>query len=85
MSLAAAPGAHPAFTPAGLRRFLAVFSGDATLAIGEWTRRSILVFIIPLALMMVDLFVWSWSPGWLDARINRAMMLIEPGGFCWLN
>ena len=62
-----------------------VFLAGTSLAIGEWTRRPILVFIIPLALLMVDLFVWSWSPGWLDPRINRAMMLIEPGGFRWLN
>jgi len=62
-----------------------VFLAGTSLAIGEWTRRSILVFIIPLALMMADLFIWSWSPGWLDPRINRIMMLVEPGGFRWLN
>jgi ABC-2 type transport system permease protein len=63
-----------------------VFLAGTSLAIGEWTRRSILVFIIPLTLMMVDLFfLWTWSPGWLDPRVNRAMMLLEPGGFRWLN
>ncbi len=63
-----------------------VFLAGTSLAIGEWTRRAILVFLIPLALVMVDLFLlWSWSPGWLDPRINRAMMLIEPGGNRWLN
>ena len=63
-----------------------VFLAGTSLAIGEWTRRPILVFVIPLALLMVDVFfLWSWSPGWLDPRINRAMMLIEPGGVRWLN
>ena len=25
-----------------------------------------------------------WSPSWLDPRINRALMLIDPSGFRWL-
>src|SRR5271165_618401 len=59
-----------------------VFLAGTSFAIGLWTRRAILVFVIPLALLMIDLFfTWSWSPGWLDPRINRALMLIEPGGF----
>ncbi len=63
-----------------------VFLAGTSLAIGEWTRRTILVFVIPLALMLVDLFLlWSWSPGWLDPRINQALMLFEPGGWRWLN
>ena len=42
--------------------------------------------MLPLALLMVDLFfLWTWSPGWLDPRLNRAMMLLDPGGFRWLN
>ena len=58
-----------------------VFLAGVSMAIGEWTRRSILVFVIPLGLMLVDLFfLWSWSPGWLDPRINRVLMLLEPGG-----
>ena len=60
--------------------------GGNSLAIGEWTRRPILVFLLPLALVMVDLFfLWSWSPSWLDPRINRVLMLVDPGGFRWLN
>ncbi len=63
-----------------------VFIAGISLAIGEWTRRPILVFVIPLAIVMVDAFLlWSWSPGWLAPGINRAMMLIEPGGNRWLN
>ncbi len=62
-----------------------VFLAGSSLAIGEWTRRPILVFVIPLGLLTIDaFFLWTWSPGWLDPRLNRAMMLVEPGGGRWL-
>jgi len=57
-----------------------------SFGLGERTRRPILVFFLPVALMVVcGFFLWDWSPGWLDPRINRALMLIEPSGFRWLN
>jgi ABC-type transport system involved in multi-copper enzyme maturation permease subunit len=63
-----------------------VFLAGASLAVGERTRRTMLVFMLPLALVMVDLFfLWFWSPGWLDPRLNRALMWLDPGGFRWLN
>ena len=31
------------------------------------------------------LFLWEWSPSWLDPRINRVLMLLDPAGFRWLN
>ena len=62
-----------------------VFLAGISLAIGEWTRRPILVFVIPLGLVVTDVFfLGTWSPGWLDPRINRVLMLIEPGGARWL-
>jgi hypothetical protein len=34
---------------------------------------------------MIDLFlVWNWAPGWLDPRLNRALMLLDLGGLRWL-
>jgi ABC-type transport system involved in multi-copper enzyme maturation permease subunit len=64
---------------------IVLLSGTA-LAIGEWGRRAILVFVIPLGLLMLDaFFLWSWSPGWLDPRLNRALMLLDPGGMRWLS
>ncbi len=63
-----------------------VFLAGISLAIGEWARRPILVFVIPLGLVVTDIFfLGTWSPGWLDPRINRALMLIEPGGARWLS
>jgi ABC-type transport system involved in multi-copper enzyme maturation permease subunit len=63
-----------------------VFMAGASFLVGERTRRTILVFMLPLALVMIDLFfLWFWSPGWLDARLNRALMWLDPGGFRWLN
>ncbi|HEX6861601.1 MAG TPA: ABC transporter permease subunit, partial [Thermoanaerobaculia bacterium] len=44
------------------------------------------VFLFPVAvLLFCGFFLWDWSPTWLDPRINRALMLIDPGGFRWLN
>jgi len=55
-------------------------------AVGERSRRPILVFVLPLALVVFSLFFfWNWSPSWLDPRLNRLLMLIDPGGFRWLD
>ena len=54
--------------------------------VGEWTRRPVLVFLLPVAIVIVErFFLWEWSPGWLDPRIDRALMLLDPAGFRWLN
>ena len=58
----------------------------AAFALGAWTRKPILVFILPIVLVLAGyFFLWTWSPSWLDLRINRLMMLIDPGGVRWLN
>ncbi len=63
-----------------------VFIGGFSFAIGSLTRRPILVFFLPTALLLgCVFFLWDWSPGWLDPRVNTALMLIEPAGFRWLN
>jgi len=63
---------------------LVVISGTA-FALGAWTRRAILVFVLPIVLVLAGFFfLWSWSPSWLDLRINRLLMLIDPGGVRWL-
>jgi ABC-type transport system involved in multi-copper enzyme maturation permease subunit len=55
-------------------------------ATGERTRRPILVYFLPVALLLICVFfLWDWSPSWLNPRIDRALMLIDPGGFRWLN
>ncbi len=65
---------------------LIVFMAGVSFAIGERTRRPILVNMFPLALLLVSIFVlWLWTPSWLDERGNRFLMCVDPTGFRWLN
>ena len=63
-----------------------VFFSGAAFAVGERTRRPILVFFLPVAVLLGCLFfLWDWAPTWLDPRVDRFLMLIDPSGFRWLN
>ena len=63
-----------------------VFLAGVSFAMGEWTRRAVLVFLLPVAIVILDgFFLWEWSPSWLDPRIDYALMLIDSAGFRWLN
>ena len=63
-----------------------VFFTGAAFAFGEWTRRPILVFVVPVAaVLFYGFFLWDWSPSWLDPSINRALELVDPAGVRWLN
>jgi hypothetical protein len=63
-----------------------IFLTGASLAIGEMTRRPILVFFAPVALLLASIFfLWEWSPSWLDPRWNRVLMWLEPSGYRWIN
>jgi hypothetical protein len=63
-----------------------IFLGGVTFAVGEWTRRPIVVFVLPVVLILAcGFFLWEWAPGWLDPRTDRALMLLDPAGFRWLN
>ena len=56
------------------------------LFLGAWTRRAIVVYAFPVAVVVAVLgFLITWSPSWLDPAINRALMLVDPSGFRWLN
>ena len=61
--------------------------GCGTLfAIGERTRKPILMFSTPVAFIIIwAFFLIEWSPSWLDPRINRLLMWIDPSGFRWFN
>jgi ABC-2 type transport system permease protein len=64
---------------------LIVFVAGVTFMIGELTRRPILVFFFPVALIMIMLFfLWEWSPSWLDPRINSALAWLDPSGYRWM-
>ncbi len=63
-----------------------VFFAGLSFALGERTRKPILIFCLPLATLLACLFfLWEWSPSWLDPRVDRFLMLIDPAGFRWLN
>ncbi len=64
---------------------MVMFVGGVSFAVGEWTRRPVLVFVLPTALLMVfGLFMSGWSPDWLSRTMNQVLMLAEPYGFRWL-
>ena len=52
---------------------IVLFSCGTAFGIGTRTRRPILVFMLPIILLVVcGFFLWSWTPAWLDPRIDRA-------------
>ncbi|RKH20428.1 hypothetical protein D7X74_03900 [Corallococcus sp. CA047B] len=64
---------------------LIVFMAGAAFAMGERTRRAVPVYFLPVGLFFLcAFFLWNWSPGWLDPRVNRFLMALDPGGFRWL-
>jgi hypothetical protein len=68
-----------------LRRSAILFVAGVCFAIGERSQRPLLVFVLPLAAVVFSLFFfWNWSPSWLDPRLNRMLMLVDPSGFRWL-
>ena len=63
-----------------------VFYLGVAFFLGERWRKPITVFLFPTAVMIVSgFFLWDWAPTWLDPRINRLLMLIDPAGYRWLN
>jgi ABC-2 type transport system permease protein len=84
---------HGAFSAANYIKAAVIFSmptivffAGIAFAVGEWTRRPVAVFLLPVLIVLVDsFFIWEWAPSWLDPRIDRALMLIDPAGFRWLN
>jgi ABC-2 type transport system permease protein len=52
--------------------------------LGVRTRRPVLVYLFPLVLVAALIFLWEWTPSWLDPRVDRLLMWIDPSGFRWL-
>lgn len=62
-----------------------VFIAGVSFAIGEWTRKPILVFVLPIFLILLfGMWLNSWSPRWLPEWGNQALCLIDPYGVRWL-
>ncbi len=65
--------------------FVVFFTGLSML-VGERSRSAVLVFVLPVAAMLVcGFFLWDWAPSWLDLRVNRILQALEPTGYRWLN
>ena len=63
-----------------------VFYAGVSLYAGERTRSPVMVFVLPVAMLLVcAFFLWSWSPSWLDLRINKLLQVLDPSGYRWLN
>lgn len=62
-----------------------VFVAGISFALGYWTRRAIVVYFFPIFLGTTTFFLfWTYSPNWLDPRINRLLMWLDPTGNRWL-
>lgn len=63
-----------------------VFYAGLSMYLGERTRNAVLVFVAPVATLLVcGFFLWTWSPSWLDLRLNKLLQLLDPSGYRWLN
>lgn len=63
-----------------------VFVAGTSMLVGTWTRKPVLVFLLPTGLLLVCVFfLWDFSPAWLSLAWNRALMLVDPAGFRWLS
>jgi hypothetical protein len=63
-----------------------VFVAGIAFAVGEWSRRPVAVYLLPVFVVIIQgFFLWEWAPSWLDPRIDRALMMIDTAGFRWLN
>jgi ABC-2 type transport system permease protein len=63
-----------------------LFTAGTAFAIGERSRKPILVFVLPVAVIIAcAFFLWNWTPSWLDPRIDRVLMWADLGGVRWLS
>lgn len=60
-----------------------IFAGLA-FAVGEWTRRPMVVFAIPVALVFALPFFVTWSPPWLGEGLNTVLKIADPSGLRWM-
>jgi ABC-type transport system involved in multi-copper enzyme maturation permease subunit len=62
------------------------FTALTSFAVGLRWRKPILVFVLPVAMILVcGFFLWDWSPTWLAPGWNKVLMAVDPSGFRWLN
>lgn len=60
-------------------------SAALAFAVGERTRRPMAVYAVPTVGFVLTLILfWTWSPPWLDPRVDRLLMLLDPTSLRWL-
>jgi ABC-2 type transport system permease protein len=66
---------------------LAVFLAGTAFAIGERTRRAILIFFLPVALLLLNILFLSRTSAnsGLSPWVRHAIILMDPTGFGWFN
>jgi len=63
-----------------------VFVAGVSFWLGERFRRPMAVFLFPIGVLLAcSFFLWDWAPTWLDPRIDRLLMWLDPAGFRWLS
>ena len=47
-----------------------LFFAGIAFAAGEWTRRPVAAYLLPVLIVLAEMFfLMEWSPSWLDPRI----------------
>lgn len=60
--------------------------GAFSFAVGSMTRQTALVFTLPVAILLSNIFfIWNFSPEWLPQWGDRLLQAIDISGFRWLN
>lgn len=63
-----------------------LFLAGTSFLVGAWTKRPVLVFLLPTALLLACVFlVWDFSPSWLAPAWDHFLQWIDPAGFRWLS
>ena len=80
--------------PFGLANYVVpalVFSGPLiwastglAFAVGEWQRRPLATFAVPVSLFLAILFFMTWRPTGLDPVLDWTLMILDPSGLRWL-
>ncbi|MBZ0112545.1 MAG: hypothetical protein K8J08_08800 [Thermoanaerobaculia bacterium] len=62
------------------------FFGGLTFYVGARLRKPAFAFLAPLAISSLSFtFLWEWTPTWLDPRIDKLLMVLDPSAYRWLN
>ncbi len=62
-----------------------VLMSGTSFALGALTRRAVIVFTVPVAVLLFGaFFLWEWSPSWLSPTMNRILQFVDLSGLRWI-